>query len=97
MTKSKLRRAIAAVLCLACVVLIVIGSINLPKKNNDAGQTVLNGLRTRTLLNITGDGVVESYVNIAKKQAQEKARDKAPQGAQNKARDKAPQGEREKT
>ena len=74
MTKSKLRRAIAAVLCLACVVLIVIGSINLPKKNNDAGQTVLNGLRTRTLLNITGDGVVESYVNIAKKQAQEKAK-----------------------
>lgn len=74
MTKSKLRRAIAAVLCLACVVLIVIGSINQPKKNNDAGQTVLNGLRTRTLLNITGDGVVESYVNIAKKQAQEKAK-----------------------
>ena len=74
MTKSKLRRAIAAVLCLACVVLIVIGGINLPKKNNDAGQTVLNGLRTRTLLNITGDGVVESYVNIAKKQAQEKAK-----------------------
>lgn len=74
MTKSKLRRAIAAVLCLACVVLIVIGSINLPKKNNDAGQTILNGLRTRTLLNITGDGVVESYVNIAKKQAQEKAK-----------------------
>ena len=74
MTKSKLRRAIAAVLCLACVVLIVIGSINLPKKNNDAGLTVLNGLRTRTLLNITGDGVVESYVNIAKKQAQEKAK-----------------------
>ena len=74
MTKSKLRRAIAAVLCLACVVLIVIGSINLPKKNNDAGQTVLNGLRTRTLLNITGDGVVESYVSIAKKQAQEKAK-----------------------
>ena len=74
MTKSKLRRAIAAVLCLACVVLIVIGGINLPKKNNDAGQTILNGLRTRTLLNITGDGVVESYVNIAKKQAQEKAK-----------------------
>ena len=48
MTKSKLRRAIAAVLCLACVVLIVIGSINLPKKNNDAGQTILNGLRPRT-------------------------------------------------
>ena len=74
MTTSKLRRAIAAALCLACVVLIIIGSVNLPKKNSEAGQSILNGLRTQTLLNATGEGVVESYVNIAKKQAQEKAK-----------------------
>ena len=74
MTTSKLRRAIAATLCLACVVLVIVGSVNLPKKNNEAGQTILNDLRTRTLLNATGEGVVESYVNIAKKQAQEKAK-----------------------
>lgn len=74
MTESKLRRAIAAVLCLACVVLMIIGGVNLPKKNKEAGQTILNGLRTRSLLNATGEGVVESYVNIAKKQAQEKAK-----------------------
>ena len=37
MTKSKLRRAIAAVLCLACVILVVVGGINLPKKDKDAG------------------------------------------------------------
>ena len=74
MTTSKLRRAIAAALCLACVVLTIVGSINLPKKNNEGGQTILNDLRTRTLLNATGEGVVESYVNIAKKQAQEKAK-----------------------
>jgi hypothetical protein len=37
MTTSKLRRAIAALLCLACVVLAVIGGINLPKKDKAAG------------------------------------------------------------
>lgn len=74
MTKSILRRAIAAVLCLACVVLMIIGGVNLPKKNKETGQTILNGLRTCALLNATGEGVVESYVNIAKKQAQEKAK-----------------------
>ena len=74
MTTSKVRRAIAAVLCLACVALILVGVMNLPKKNAQAGQTILNDLRTRALLNVTGEGVVESYVNIAKKQAQEKAK-----------------------
>ena len=74
MTTSKVRRAIAAVLCLACVALILVGAVNLPKKNAQAGQTILNDLRTRALLNVTGEGVVESYVNIAKKQAQEKAK-----------------------
>ena len=74
MTTSKLRRAIAAVLCLACLALLVVGGINLPKKEKDAGQVVLNDLRTQSLLNATGEGVVESYVNIAKKEAQEKAK-----------------------
>ena len=74
MTTSKLRRAIAAFLCLACVVLAVIGGINLPKKDKAAGQNILNNLRTESLLNATGEGVVESYVNIAKKEAQEKAK-----------------------
>ena len=74
MTTNKLRRAIAAALCVACLVLVVIGGINLPKKDKDIGQTILNDLRAQSLLNATGEGVVESYVNIAKKQAQEKAK-----------------------
>jgi len=74
MTTSKIRRAIAAVLCLACLVLVVIGGINLPKKDKAVGQSILNDLRAKSLLNATGEGVVESYVNIAKKQAQEKAK-----------------------
>jgi len=74
MTTNKLRRAIAAALCLACLILAVIGGINLPKKEKPTGQSILNELRTQSLLNATGEGVVESYVNIAKKQAQEKAK-----------------------
>lgn len=74
MTKNKLRRAIAAALCLACLVLAAIGGINLPKKNRDAGQSLLNELRTRSLMNAAGDGIVESYVALAKKQAQADAK-----------------------
>ena len=74
MTTNKLRRAIAAVLCLACLVLAVVGAINLPKKDQAVGQSILNEVRTQSLLNATGEGVVETYVNIAKKEAQEKAK-----------------------
>ena len=66
MTTNKLRRAIAAALCLACLITIVVGGINLPKKDKAAGQDILNEMRTQSLLNATGEGVVETYVNIAK-------------------------------
>lgn len=74
MTKNKVRRAIAAVLCLACVALVILGGINLPKKKTDAGLSILNDLRARSLMNAAGDGIVESYVAIAKKQAQQDAK-----------------------
>ena len=74
MTTNKTRRMIAALLCLACVVLLVLGAVNLPKKKSASGDAILGDLRVRTLLNATGDGVVESYVNIAKKEAQAKAK-----------------------
>ena len=74
MTTSKLRRAIAVALCLVCLVLVVVGAINLPKKDTPVGQSILNDLRAKSLLNATGEGVVESYVNVAKKEAQETAK-----------------------
>ncbi len=74
MTKNKVRRAIAAVLCLACVALVILGGINLPKKKTDAGLSILNELRAKSLMNAAGDGIVESYVAIAKKQAQQDAK-----------------------
>ena len=74
MTTNKLRRGIAAALCVAFVVLLAIGGINLPKKEKAVGLSIVNDMRTQSLLNATGEGVVESYVNIAKKEAQEKAK-----------------------
>ena len=74
MTNNKVRRAIAAVLCLACVALVILGGINLPKKKTDAGLSILNDLRAKSLMNAAGDGIVESYVAIAKKQAQQDAK-----------------------
>ena len=74
MTTSKLRRGIAVALCVAFVVLLAIGGINLPKKEKAVGLNIVNDMRTQALLNATGEGVVESYVNIAKKEAQEKAK-----------------------
>lgn len=74
MTQNKLRRVLAVVLCAAAVVLLVLGGLNLPGKSSAAGQTILGDLRAKTLLNATGDSVVESYVNIAKKQAQADAK-----------------------
>ena len=74
MTKNKVRRAIAAVLCLACVALVILGGINLPKKKTDAGLSILNDQRAKSLMNAAGDGIVESYVAIAKKQAQQDAK-----------------------
>ena len=74
MTQSKIKRIIAIILCVAAVALIALGSVNLPKRDAAAGQKILNTLRIRTLLNATGEGVVESYVAIAKKEATAQAK-----------------------
>lgn len=74
MTESKLRRRIAVVLCAAFVVLLAAGLINLPKQSGAAGQEIIGDLRLKAILSTTGDSMVESYVNIAKKQAQDKVR-----------------------
>ncbi len=75
MTPSKVKRIIAIVLAVAGVALIVLGALSLPKRGGEQGQQILDTLRIRTLLNATGDGVVESYVAIAKKDATAKAKE----------------------
>ena len=74
MTKNKIQRVIAIVLVIASVVLAVLGAVNLPKRDAQEGKDIIEALRIRTLLNATGDGVVESYVAIAKKEAQAAAK-----------------------
>ncbi len=74
MTQSKTKRIIAIVLAVIAVTLTVLGTVNLPKREAQQGQEVLSTLRIRTLLNATGEGVVESYVAIAKKEATDKAK-----------------------
>lgn len=74
MTNSKLRRILALVLATAALVLIVLGAVNLPKRQSAVGRRMLEQLRVRTLLNATGDGVADSYVAIARKEATEKAK-----------------------
>ena len=75
MTKSKTQRIIAILLAVAAVVVIVIGFVHLPQRTGQAGRDILETLRIRTLLNATGEGVVESYVAIAKQEASNKARE----------------------
>lgn len=74
MTKSKIRKLLSILLGLVAAVCLVLGAVNLPKQNNAVGEEILQKLRIYTLLNATGDSVVESYVSIAKAEAQEAAR-----------------------
>ena len=46
----------------------------MPKQNGAAGQEILRTMRIQTLLSATGDSVVESYVAIAKQEAQAAAK-----------------------
>ena len=75
MTKNKIPRVIAIVLLVAALVLAVLGFVNLPHRTGEKGQGIIDTLRIRTLLNATGDGVVESYVAVAKEEARAKAKE----------------------
>ena len=70
MTKNKIQRLLAILCAVAAAFCMVLGFINMPKQNGAAGQEILRTMRIQTLLNATGDSVVESYVAIAKQEAQ---------------------------
>lgn len=74
MTKNKIQRLLAILCAVAAVFCMVLGFVNMPKQNGAAGQEILRTLRIQTLLNATGDSVVESYVAIAKQEAQAAAK-----------------------
>lgn len=74
MTKNKIQRLLAILCAAAAALCMVLGFINMPKQNGTAGQEILRTMRIQTLLNATGDSVVESYVAIAKQEAQAAAK-----------------------
>ena len=74
MTKNKIQRLLAILCAAAAAFCMVLGFINMPKQNGTAGQEILRPMRIQTLLNATGDSVVESYVAIAKQEAQAAAK-----------------------
>ena len=74
MTKNKIQRLLAILCAAAAAFCMVLGFINMPKQNGTAGQEILRTMRIQTLLNATGDRVVESYVAIAKQEAQAAAK-----------------------
>lgn len=75
MTQSKIRKLLSIILTVAAVVSIVLGGVNIPRQNGAAGKALLEELRIKTLLNATGESLVESYVDIAKKEATKKAKE----------------------
>lgn len=74
MTKSMTRRIIALVITVIAVAVMVLGAVCMPMRTNAKGQQIISDLQIRSLLNATGDGVVESYVAVAKREAQAKAK-----------------------
>lgn len=74
MTKSKVQKVIAIVIFVIAAVMLAVGAISLPKRQNAVGQQVLSELQIRSILNATGDGLVDSYVAIAKKEAQQRVK-----------------------
>ena len=69
------RRITAIIMLVAGAALIVIGAVNLPNRKRN-GTCHIEKLRVRSLLSAVGDGVVESYVDIAKQQATEEVKAK---------------------
>ncbi len=74
MTKNKIQRIIAIVLVAAAVVMAVVGGIHLPKRDSETAVQTVEELRIRTLLDVTGDGLVETYVKLARDEAMKAAK-----------------------
>ncbi len=76
MTKNKIKIIIAVLLAVLAAASAVIGCINLPKRQNEVGQEIISDLRIMTLINATtGDGLIETYIELAKEEARAAAKE----------------------
>lgn len=87
-------KLIASVVILAlAVVLIIMGTVGLAQRGSGSGASYLMDMRTRAVLVATGEGAVESYVEIAKAEAMAAA--KAAGGGMSAIRDAVAKAEEE--
>ena len=69
MRKGKVRVIASVVIFVLAVALIVTGVMGMNKRTAESGMQYLSDMRTRAVLIATGEGAVESYVEIAKADA----------------------------
>ena len=74
MTKNKVQRIVAIVLAVVAVVMAVVGGIHLPQRDSAAAQSTIQELRVRNLLDVTGVGLVDTYVEIARQKAMDEGK-----------------------
>ena len=74
MTKNKVQRIVAIVLVAVAVVMAVVGGIHLPQRSGEKATAIIEELRIRTLLDVTGVGLVDTYVEIAREEAMAKGK-----------------------
>ena len=76
MTKNKLKIIIAILLAVLAVASAALGFMNLPKRTSEVGEDIISDLRIQTIINATtGDGLIETYIELAKEEARAKAKE----------------------
>ena len=74
MTKNKVQRIVAIVLVAIAVVMAIVGGIHLPQRDSENAAQIVEELRIRTLLDVTGVGLVDTYVEIARQKAMDEGK-----------------------
>ena len=93
MRKNAAKIIASVIVLVLAVAFAVTGIVGLNMRSGEKGQGYLRDMRTRAVLLATGEGAVESYVNIAKEAAREAA--KAAGGGMSEIRDAVAKAEEE--
>ncbi len=93
MGKKSAKILTSAVIFIMAVVLIVMGAVGMLNRGKASGTEYLKDMRTRAVLVATGEGAIESYVEIAKAEAMKEA--KAAGGGMSAIRDAVAKAEEE--
>ena len=76
MTKKLFKKIIAVLLVVLAVASAALGCINLPKRESELGEDIISDMRVLTIINATtGDGLIETYIELAKEEARVSAKE----------------------